>query len=71
MLGYAEMTLSETKNFKITDNIIFPAVCIFKVKKIIVALTRNKQNKTNKSTLQVLYVDSCGENKLNFNMHLF
>lgn len=40
MLGYAEMILSETKNFKITDNIILPAVCIFKVKKIIVALTR-------------------------------
>ncbi len=40
MLGYAEMTLSNTWNFKITDNIIPPVVRMFKVKKIIRASTR-------------------------------
>lgn len=66
MLGYAEMTLSETKNFKITDNIILPVVCVFKVKKIVVALTR-KYPKQKHITRSV----AVSENKLNFNIHLF
>lgn len=52
MLVYTEMTLSDTYNFKTTDNIILPIVCIFKVKKIILALTRkNSKEKRITSTI--------------------